>query len=112
MKRPEDMTPTEINAEINDLEEQRGHISERLGALRFRLALDACPYQVGDVLVNRMGERARVDQIGPGEYFRGVYRLFGVYLKADGTPARNPGRDNTRPRTCRFNSWEDWKRPE
>ena len=114
MKKPEDMTPAEINAEIEDLEEQRGTISGRLGALRLRLALDACPYQVGEILVNRNGDRSRIVEIYAS---RNVsisqgYAMRGFYLKKDGSPAMNPGRDNTRPRICEFYEYEDWKRPE
>ena len=107
MKLPEAMTPAEINAEILDLEEKRGTIVRRLGALRLRLALDACPYHAGEVLINRHGERARIDEI----YADDGYALSGIYLKKDGTPAMNPGRDNQRPRACLFHDWEDWKRP-
>lgn len=112
MKKFEDMTHAEINAEIDALEEQRGRINDYLGELRRRLALDACPYQVGDVLVNKNGERARIDEIGADKIHRGQYRLVGLYLKADGTPARNPGRDNTSFRFCPFHEWNGWKRPE
>lgn len=114
MKKPEDMTPAEIKAEIADLVERRGEIDGRLGALRLRLALDACPYQVGEVLVNRQGERARIDEIRASSsvLHEGGYALSGIYLKKDGTPAMNPGRDNERPRQCNFNSWDQWKRPE
>lgn len=114
MKKPEDMTPAEINAEIEDLEEQRGNINARLGALRLRLALVACPYQVGEVLANRHGDSGRIVEIYASRNIavNQGYALRGVYLKKDGSPARNPGRDNTRLRICDFNSWEDWKRPE
>jgi prepilin-type N-terminal cleavage/methylation domain-containing protein len=114
-KNPEDMMPDEINTEISMLETQRAQINARLGALRLRLALDACPYQVGEVLVNRQGERARIDEVFAPQNIltrdRG-YAMRGVYLKKDGTPAMNPGRDNTRPRSCPFSTWDDWKRPD
>lgn len=113
MKTPEDMTPQEINAEISNLRTQREQISGRLHALRLRLALDACPYQVGEVLVNRTGERGRIDEIGiPGNLDGQAFSLSGVYLKKDGTVAMNPGRDNLKPRFNPFYSWEEWKRPD
>jgi len=113
MKKPEDMTPQEIKTEIAELESQIGTRQARRGALRLRLALDACPYQVGEVLVNRQGERGRIDEICASQsVLHEGYAMRGVYLKKDGTVAMNPGRDNTRPRTCGFYNWEDWKRPE
>lgn len=114
MKKPEDMTPQEIKDEIFDLQSQIGTRQVRLGVLCLRLALDACPYQVGEVLINQHGERARIDDIrAPSIYGGGFgkgYRMVGVYLKKDGTPAMNPGRDNQRPRACLFYDWEDWKK--
>jgi len=111
MKTPEDMTPLEINQEVAALEGQRGKIVARLYSLRLRLALDACPYRVGEILVNRHGQRARINHItSASQYSVGpLYSLRGVYLKKDGAPARNPGRDNTRSRICRFDSWDKWK---
>jgi len=111
MKKPEDMTPQEINAAIAELESQIGTRQVRHGALRLRLALDPCPYQVGEVLVNRQGERGRIDEIYASQsVLHEGYAMRGVYLKKDGTPQMNPGRDNQRPRLCPFYSWEDWKR--
>ena len=112
LKKPENMTPAEINREIGKLEEGRGKIIGRLGALRLRLALDACPYQVGEILVNQRGDRARIDNIGTSKHYGEKYQLSGVYLKKDGTPAVNPGRDNDRPRACHFEEYDKWKRPE
>jgi len=110
MKKPEDMTPAEIKAEIEDLGKRLSEGNARLFRLRLRLALDACPYQVGEVLVNRLGQRGRVDAIHAQQYGGEGYQLSGIWLKKDGTPAMNPGRDNTSPRVNGFSSWEEWKR--
>ena len=111
MKNPEDMTPQEIAQEIADLESQIGTRQVRRSKLRQCQANRACPYAVGDVLVNRQGVRARIDEIQPPSFGgrEKAYSISGVYLKKDGTPQVNPGRDNTRPRACSFSFWEGWK---
>jgi hypothetical protein len=111
MKKPEDMTPHEIKDEIEILVARQAEDHGREYQLRLRLALDACPYKIGDVLVNRRGERARVDSIGIPSWRHNQFSISGVYLKADGTPWKNPGRDNNRPRSCGFDIQEDWSRP-
>lgn len=112
MKKPEDMTPQEIAQELSELEAQINTRQARHSHLRRRLALDACPYHVGEILVNRHGDRGRIDEIGAStSVLHGSYAMRGVYLRKDGTPAVNPGRDNYRPRFCGFMEWEDWKRP-
>ncbi len=111
LKKAEDMTPDEINAELDTLEEWQSGLIQRMAELRRRLALDACPYKEGEVLVSIHGERARIESISATQGPRGKYKLCGVYLKADGSPARNPGRDNTRPRACQFYEWDKWQRP-
>lgn len=111
MKKPEDMKPQEINDEIKVLVARQSDDHAREYQLRLRVALDACPYKIGETLVNRRGEKARVDGIGIPSWRNEEYSLSGVYLKADGTPAMNPGRDNKRPRVCNFDSMDEWKRP-
>ena len=103
MKKPEDMTPTEINAEILQLEEQRADIVARLGALRLYCARNVCPYRTGEVLVNKGGQRAVVKEIyarPPG--YGDAYGMRGTYLLKNGTEGK---------RACHFYEWNDWKRP-
>jgi len=75
-------------------------------------ALLVCPFEVGDILVNFHGERAQVETIEPPTSYNGDqgYNLTGFYVKKDGTPAMNPGRDNTRPRICTFWLYEPWQK--
>lgn len=111
MQNLEEMTPEQIKAELSILQSRRNELDARIYGLRLRLAIYDCPFQVGETLVNRGGERARIDGIGPSQHRRASYSMRGVYLKKDGTPAMNPGRDNTRPRHCEFYEWDEWRRP-
>lgn len=107
------MTNEELMAEIDRLENKRGELRVQVGRLCQTLAARTCPYKVGDVLVSRGGEHARIDEIRgaePGTTYGPLYRMSGVYLKNDGTPAMNPGRRNTMPRVCGFREWDEWRK--
>lgn len=113
MKKPEELTPAELKAEIEALEIQKAATDERLDALLLRRALDACPYQVGDVLINFHGERARIDNISAPHYGGEGYDLEGVYLKKDGSPQGNPGGGSSKLyRHCSFTEYEHWARQD
>lgn len=104
-----------IDAELADLKKRKAKaesliiapLQTRIRTLEQKRAELLCPFKVGDLFVNLKNEHARLDEIRPDDGKKG-FRLVGIYLKADGTPWKNPGHDNTRARSCSFNDWEQW----
>lgn len=107
MKKPEDMTPQEITQELNELEVLVATKHVRISDLRRRQAIRACPYHVGQILTNRKGDRARIDDIFP--LLHSGYAMRGVCLNAGGTPIRNVTTDKVKVYDCHFSESEEWK---
>src|SRR5487761_2366167 len=99
-----------FESELKDLKTRRDRVmglifdplNTRIRVLEQKLAELKCPFQVGDVLVNDRGDRAQVETIEPptGHGDDKDYSLSGFYVKKNGKPWKNPGRDNQRPRVC------------
>lgn len=99
---PSEMTVDEMRAEVKRLEDRRGEIGNQIGEISQNLATLICPYSVGDVLVNKKGERARIKRIRySGFEFGCGYLLNGVYIKKDGSDGI---------RRCHFYGTDAWKK--
>ncbi len=104
-----------IDAELADLKKRKAKaealiiapLQTRIRTLEQKRADLLCPFKVGDVLVNNNNEHGRIEEVRPDDGHKG-FKLSGIYLKANGEPWKNPGHDNTRPRSCSFNDWEQW----
>lgn len=110
MANAEDMGLEEVNTKIESLEGIIGTLQGRLGRLKQRRADLTCPFKVGDVLIDYQGQRARITEIRTTSRYGETYALAGVYLNKNGSVARNPGRDNDKPRYCVFYSFNEWKK--
>ncbi len=75
-----------MSKEIFELEEQREIISKKLSKLYLEKALSLCPYKEGDIITNRGGtRRAKIANITSSQYAFADYKLWGYWLKKDGT---------------------------
>lgn len=101
-KDPADMTTVELADEIHRLVIKHREYEDRIGDLRKIQALQACPFKVGEILVDKKGQRAVIRNIGPHSWWGGDgYGMTGVYLKKDGTEGK---------RRCQFYNWDKWKK--
>jgi len=111
-----------LTAELAELEERHKRVKElvldpfdrRIRDLKKERAELCCPFQVGEILVNKHGERAQVESIEPGadRYGRGNadYSLRGFFVKKDGTPWKASGRGRDHTRGCDFDLYGPWSK--
>ena len=79
------MTPTQYDAEIEQLDEQIRDLGQKQHALEQKRAEELCPFKVGDIVERTKHsteiQRVQITRIAPGY----SYTLFGRVLKKDGS---------------------------
>ena len=84
---------------IKSLEEEANRVGTELAEEQLKRAIFLCPFEMGDILVDRKGKRAKIVKISSA--YRD-YRMDGAMIRKDGTPGR----------VARLYDWDDWKKEE
>ena len=93
------MDKTPFDDEINNLETRIGVAGTELGILKKKRAEYFCPYKVGQILVNKKGQRVEITAILSGWSFPD-YKLKGQHILKSGERSQI---------TRTLYDWDDWK---